>query len=276
MRPRLDPRGLAFFVLLPLALAAVTATTTGYSRTLGLGGSLLYVGLLSIIPWWIGEGTTRAAWFSLRRFRPPLWLLCVVGILLACLFVGPYASFVTSAFVSYWPGIDPAQGLSGNIPISVSDTATQVVRAVFFWVTANYVFDRLLDYPRFRYDEKTAVDLARVANAQCSEEGVVELLRRATKFTDVSEVLVVKAEEHYVRLFGNEREELIAYRFGKALKDLQPVEGFQVHRSYWVRGDAVLGWRANEAKLNLEIMNGKTVPVSGPYQALVRQMFEQS
>ena len=273
---RLDPRGIAFFLIVPLALAAVTATTTGYSRTLGYGGALLYVGLLSLIPWWIGEGTTRIAWFGLKRFKPPLWLLCKVGILLACVIVGPYASFVTSLFANYWPGNGIAEGLSGGGQSGLGDVTVQVLRAIFFWVTANYVFDRFLDYPRFRYNKSRSIDADPMASARPSTGMASTLLRRATKFADISEVLVVKAEEHYVRLFGHAKEELVASGFGGAMKDLQSEDGFQVHRSYWVRRDAVVGWRESGSKLNLEITNGAIIPVSGPYQALVRQLFEQA
>lgn len=263
---KIDPRGVAFFLLVPLALAAITATTTGYSRTLGLGGAFLYVALLSVIPWWIGEGTTRAAWYCLRRFRPPLWLVCKVGILIACIFVGPYASFVSSVFASHWPG----SGLATESQGAFADAVIQILRATFFWVAANYAFDRLLDYPRFRYVDEVTPQSKTTPYPETTSSG---LLGRLTKIGSLSEIRVVKAEEHYVRVTSDKGEELASYKFGAAVKDLEEQDGFQVHRSYWVRRSAVVGTKTVGSRLQLELWDGSSIPVSGPYQALVRQVF---
>lgn len=268
-----DPRGVAFFILVPLALAIMTATTTGYSRSLGYGGALLYVGLLSIIPWWIGEGTTRIAWYGLRRFKPPLWLLCKVGILIACLIVGPYVSLVTGLFSSYWPGAALERELAAGGGSVITESVMQILRATFFWVTANYVFDRFLDYPRFRYEEKSTKTSTQVEPLASKAGQSAELLQRLASFQTLSDIQLVKAEEHYVRVVGEGNDELVSFKFRDALKDLENEDGFQVHRSYWVRRKAVVGAKEDGPKLTLEMSNGSIVPVSGPYRALVRQVF---
>ncbi|MEM1396124.1 MAG: LytTR family DNA-binding domain-containing protein [Pseudomonadota bacterium] len=273
--PRLkpDPRGFGFFLLVPLALAIMTATTTGYSRTLGYGGALAYVSLLSIVPWWIGEGTTRAAWYALRRFQPPLWLLCKLGILLACVFVGPYTALVTEAFSSHWPGAAFERELASGGGSAVAENVMQILRATFFWVTANYAFDRFFDYPRFRYDGRARFALQEPTDLLQADHKPVELLQRLTKIDTLSDILYLKAEQHYVRVAGQNGDELVAYRFGDAVRDMDQHDGFRVHRSYWVSRCAVLGIKEAGSKLSLEMSDGTIVPVSGPYRALVRQVF---
>ena len=267
--PGRDLRGVAFFVLVPLALAVMTATTTGYSRALGYGGALLYVSLLSLIPWWVGEGTTRLVWICTRRYRPQLWLICVLGALAACVFVGPYAMLVSFLFKSYWPIGDAVAMLGGAADNRWQEGLMQVARAVFFWTAANYVFDRWLGYPRFRNHDAASSDGTTAASVDLERGG---LLQRLDRIKALSDIIVVKAEEHYVRVHGERANELVAYRFGLALKDLEGEDGFQVHRSYWVRRSAVVGTQESGSRLSLRIRDGSIVPVSRPYHALIRQV----
>lgn len=261
-------RGFAFFVLVPLILAAASATTSAYSHELGLGWALLYVGLLSLIPWWIGEGTTRAVWFGARQLEPPLWVVCFLGALAACVFVGPYAAAVAHVFETHVPTRDPGVYAAAS-PSVAAETLIPIVRAVVFWTLANYAFDRLLGFPRFRYPIGTSHKSNRAASRPPAEK--CELLQRLTRIGSLSEILLIKAEEHYVQVHTEHERELIAYRFGAALKDLKGEDGFQIHRSYWVRRSGVVRKIDKGLRLTLEMKNGSTVPVSRPYHALVRQ-----
>ncbi|MEM8949917.1 MAG: LytTR family DNA-binding domain-containing protein, partial [Pseudomonadota bacterium] len=203
----------------------------------------------------------------------PLWLVCSLGVLLSCVFVGPYASFVSYLFKSYWSlgGEGAMIGSVANNPLL--ESLTQVVRAVVFWTAANYVFDRLLDYPRFRNEDASKnanpPNTSAFANMKDTRSG---LLHRLNRIGALSDIIVVKAEEHYVRLYSEHDEELVAFSFGMAVKDLYGEDGFQVHRSHWVRRDAVLRVQDNGLRLTLEMKNGSVIPVSRPYHALIRQV----
>ncbi|MEM9281734.1 MAG: LytTR family DNA-binding domain-containing protein [Verrucomicrobiota bacterium] len=269
---RVSLLGIAFFVVVPLALAAITATTTGYSQRFGYGETLLYVSHLSLIPWWIGEGTTRLAHYTLRRWRPPLWLLCTIGILVACIFVAPYVSLVNYIFDRFASGDDTGATSSSYARSSGSQVLVQVGRALFFWIAANYLFDRLLDYPRFRYEDASDNDSTDSAEPSDSSEEPVELIERLREIHSLSEIIIVKADEHYVRVYTQDAEEFIPYKFSAALNDLAGEDGFQVHRSHWVRRTAVTGKIDEGSQLTLEMSNGTKVPVSRPYHALVRQI----
>ncbi|MEM9684841.1 MAG: LytTR family DNA-binding domain-containing protein [Pseudomonadota bacterium] len=265
--------GPAFFILVPLALAAITATKTGYNRAFGYGGALLSLRLLSLIPWWIGEGGTRIVWAFLRRYRPPLWLVCALGVLVACVVVGPYVAVVSHLFKSYWSAGDPAAFSGGETGDQWTEGVTQVLRAIVFWTAANYIFDRFLDYPRFRnadLPDANKQSTPPISRAEARER--CGLLRRLDRIEALSEINLLKAEEHYVRVRTEHDEEFIAYRFGKAVREIAGEDGFQVHRSYWVRRTAVAGLRETGSRIMLELADGSTVPVSRPYHALVRQV----
>ncbi|MEM1383528.1 MAG: LytTR family DNA-binding domain-containing protein [Pseudomonadota bacterium] len=267
---QIEMRGFAFFVVVPLSLAALSATETGYNRALGYTGAMLYLTHLAVIPWWIAEGTTKLVWYCCRRYRPPLWLTCTLGALLASAIVSPYVTFVSSVFESHWPMRDGVQMISASGENRLVEGLVHTARAIVFWTAANYAFDRLLGYPRFR-NEGVVAEKASPPRSEAEEEAGSGLLQRLQRFGSLSEIILVKAEEHYVRVRGDHAEELIAYRFGQALQDLHGEEGFQVHRSYWVRSDAILRTEDTGARMTLITRSGLEIPVSRPYHALVRQ-----
>ncbi|MEM8821234.1 MAG: LytTR family DNA-binding domain-containing protein [Pseudomonadota bacterium] len=261
---------MSFFLLVPLALAALSATETGYNRALGYGGAMLYLSHLALIPWWIAEGTTRLVWIFTRRYRPPLWLTCGLGALIASAIVSPYVTFVTSIFESFWPIKDGEVMLSASGEHRITEGLVHTARAVLFWTGANYIFDRFLGYERFR---ETASSTEPPASSPAAERaGKTGLLKQLRRLQRLSEIDFVKAEEHYVRVHGRGLQELVTCRFGSALKELEVEDGFQVHRSFWVRTDAIVEVNDTGRHITLLLRDGSEIPVSKRYHALVRQV----
>lgn len=267
-----DSRAVAFHVAVPLALALIAATETGYNRTLGYGGALIYVALLSLVPWWIAEGATRLVRRALARWKPPLWVLTSLGALLACVAVHPYVSAVASLFNAHWPGGAElrAEGAGGRM----AEGLMQVARAVAFWVAANYAFDRLFGFPRFRYERASSGPHAASPerrNEPARSPDSSGLAARLGKVGSLREIVLVKAEQHYVRVRSATAEELLHYRFSAALDDLAGEDGLRVHRSHWVRRSAVAEVVRDDSRLTLRLADGTSVPVSRAYNALVEQ-----
>lgn len=269
-------RALAFYVLVPLALA-VTATDSGYNRVLGYSGAMVYVSLLSLVPWWVADGTTWLAKTALAPWRPALWVLTVVGALLASAVVYPYVHFVGSWFFDFWTDGAAARTATGmSRDDRVAEMIMQVGRAALFWTAANYVFDHYLGLPRFRYSSGAADDRSPSAHIVPSSSSVpppVRFLERLERFHSAKQIWIVKAEEQYIRVIGTAGEELTLYRFNRAVIDLAAEDGFRVHRSYWVRRSAVVKPVMDGNQLSLEMKNGLHVPVSKRYHALVQQVF---
>ena len=81
-------------------------------------------------------------------------------------------------------------------------------------------------------------------------------------------VRALKGEDHYVRVIGDAREELILMRMRDAIERLGPVEGLRIHRSWWVAKAAVGSIRRD----------GRTAVVvltSGQEAAVARDMMPQ-
>jgi DNA-binding LytR/AlgR family response regulator len=75
-------------------------------------------------------------------------------------------------------------------------------------------------------------------------------------------LLAVSSEDHYLRIHTSAGSDLILMRMGDALSELAAEDGLQVHRSWWVRRDAVREVRRSAARTELVLDNGQVVPVS--------------
>lgn len=83
-------------------------------------------------------------------------------------------------------------------------------------------------------------------------------------------LLAVGSEDHYLRLYSDKSDQLVAMRFADALATLAGENGMQVHRSWWVAADAVDAIRRAGDGLELTLRNGLKVPVSRSYAQQVR------
>jgi hypothetical protein len=80
-----------------------------------------------------------------------------------------------------------------------------------------------------------------------------------------AELWAVTAEDHYLSVITSGGQTLIRLRMADALMELEPVEGAQTHRSWWVARHAVRGVRKGEGRIGLLLPNGNEVPVSRAY-----------
>jgi hypothetical protein len=88
---------------------------------------------------------------------------------------------------------------------------------------------------------------------------------------DLSRLLAVTAEDHYLRLHmeGGEKP-LLLYRFGDAIADLEELDGLQVHRGAWVAARAVSKAEREGRRWWLTLPDGSRLPVSDRHLPAVR------
>lgn len=87
--------------------------------------------------------------------------------------------------------------------------------------------------------------------------------------------LRVQAQEHYISVTTEQGTELIQYRFGAAIKELEHIEGRQVHRSYWVADSNVEGWQLQEQGIRLTLHTGEAIPVSRRFEQIVKSHYSE-
>jgi hypothetical protein len=75
-------------------------------------------------------------------------------------------------------------------------------------------------------------------------------------------VRALKGEDHYVRVVGEGREEMILMRMRDAIARLGDAEGLRVHRSWWVAKDAVESVRRDGRSAMILLKGGREAPVA--------------
>lgn len=75
-------------------------------------------------------------------------------------------------------------------------------------------------------------------------------------------VRALKGEDHYVRVIGEGREELILMRMRDAIERLGAVDGLRVHRSWWVAKDAIASVRRDGRTAVITLTTGHEAPVA--------------
>jgi hypothetical protein len=78
-------------------------------------------------------------------------------------------------------------------------------------------------------------------------------------------VLWIEADDHYLRVHAPAGSARVLMRFRDALEELSGLPGMQVHRSHWVRIDAIEELRPSGRRHVAVLPGGKEVPVSRSY-----------
>ena len=85
-----------------------------------------------------------------------------------------------------------------------------------------------------------------------------------------AEILALSAEDHYLRVHTSAGECLILMRLYDAIRELDGIEGSQIHRSWWVAKDAVADIARGDGKVDMLLKGGLRAPVSRRYQKALR------
>ena len=83
-------------------------------------------------------------------------------------------------------------------------------------------------------------------------------------------LLHLHMQDHYVEVHTNEGSDLLLLRFRDALRELDGLDGAQVHRSHWVARAAVAGVERRSGRIALRLVNGNRVPVSRSFAPALR------
>ena len=83
-------------------------------------------------------------------------------------------------------------------------------------------------------------------------------------------LLHLHMQDHYVEVHTDEGSDLLLLRFRDALRELDGLDGAQVHRSHWVARTAVAGIERRSGRIALRLVNGNRVPVSRSFAPVLR------
>ncbi|MDE0114980.1 MAG: LytTR family DNA-binding domain-containing protein [Albidovulum sp.] len=84
------------------------------------------------------------------------------------------------------------------------------------------------------------------------------------------DLLHLRMQDHYVQAHTTNGSELVLLRFRDALREVENLDGLQVHRSHWVARSAIKEARRRSGRVTLELVNGTEVPVSRSYVSILK------
>ena len=242
---------------------------------MGFAPTLLFYGAHSVLPWTLTAAVTFAMWYLLGRWRPSLLVVATVGSVLSCLLTVPYADWLTATIGNWYQiGTEDSAMHGPAVAFSWARVGASTLRATLIWIVVNYLFDRYLGYPRYRYAAAAPQDITAGnetgSPAVASGGQLPAFMQRLTRPVTLQSLLAIHAEQHYIKVIAADSQQLVLYRLSDAVRELPGSLGVQVHRSWWVSRNAVDSLQAAGKKMTLVLKNGLTVPVSTPYQALTR------
>jgi len=117
----------------------------------------------------------------------------------------------------------------------------------------------------------TLLDRSNAPNEAEALEGATQepprLLQRLKPALQTAPLLALKSEGHYLRVFTKEGSELILMRLKDAMEETAPVEGMQVHRSWWLARQPGLERRSVDGRIEVKLDEDNWVPISRTHRA---------
>ncbi|MGE0581526.1 MAG: LytTR family DNA-binding domain-containing protein [Steroidobacteraceae bacterium] len=246
-----------------LAAPLLVSVLLGWNRMLvgthmsRAGSTLFWTGLVGIV-WIAAIVGTRLVGALVHRLHWPTWLRAFTGALVGILlFYWPIAryrhfglgllpdEFMQLAPPLPWPTFEYLPRLFAN-----------TLPGVLYWVVAYAVFEKWLGNR-----ESLPTELPAMAGA-----GAEATLRARLPAHLDAEIIALKAEDHYVRVYTEKGDTLVHYRFRDAVQDLRGVDGLQVHRSYWVRRASITGRFTKAHNQILRVGDNLSIPISRSFQ----------
>lgn len=102
----------------------------------------------------------------------------------------------------------------------------------------------------------------------------ISMMSIAGKKFEVSKVLMMSAQDHYIEVQFSDSTHLERGRLVDAVDQMTDVDGIVPHRSYWVSRKAVIRLERGPSGLFLRLRNGGTVPVARSRATAVRDWLD--
>lgn len=209
----------------------------------------IYWAVAMTVNWAIAVAIIPFSARSLKRAGKPAW-----------------AGVVAGALVAATPGTGIVVALEAafNRPLTLAAELVYIYSCVaVVFVVVGLLAYRLIDRAEFATDngEPQEPDASRLAAPFLSRLSA----RRGC------ELLHLRMQDHYVEAHTDKGSELVLLRFRDAIRELEGLDGMQVHRSHWVAASAVDRATRRNGRLFLKLTNGEEVPVSRSFAPALKE-----
>ncbi len=220
-------------------------------------GFVLFVGTMFVL-----ESTPINRW---RGWPIPAIMACIISLL-------PFVMIITM--------LDLVLGqpeLGGVLAETPNQSLITLFLIETFYLTDNhFVFCLLVIFPRVIL-ETVAKHQGDIPTEESNTESQASSLRpRFLSYAKPAlggEILSVEAQEHYIKIYTTLGSSMALYRFRDALRELEEIEGLQIHRSYWVSDSAISRLEKSSRGLRVILVNGEMFPVSRRFEMAVRSRY---
>ena len=270
---------LGFYVGIPAIFAVFFgASESGSAAFIAKQYYFLYFFVAGLPLWWAADITSRLVNAALRPWKLPLFVILVLGAVLAQNLQAIWTPLRHDLFRPY---LVEGSAFYAVFPWRYSDP-DYLLEAIIAWVTystlwvgANYLYIYWLDIPRFGHHKPAHTSMESAANGNgAAAASTVTPTAQAMLLDQLPAslgrtIIALKAEEHYTRIYTELGETLLLMRFRDAVELLSAADGLQTHRSYWVNAGHVTEFCKAGRSSHVVLSTGLQVPVSRSYRVLI-------
>ncbi len=240
---------------------------------------------------WIVVGTAvvltamAGPYHTLERLSFPerlvYWGITIPFSALTMTFLSTFAYRLTEAKSLNWVLVAILTGLAGVVPVTGSIYLSEGIATGFKegWLDGVGVFRLAM------FVAPSLVGVTLVVNALfefrvVGPEGhaaeqpqqIVTLLQSKLPHHLGHDIIAVQAQDHYVEVTTPKGSAMVLMRLGDAVRDLEPLGGLQVHRSWWVNPAHLARTETGKSGQELVMSNGLKVPVGRSFRKALRDV----
>ena len=265
--------GLVFYIGVPVLVASLVSwNNTLAGNNAGLETFLGFWIGLKLITWASYVISTLLAYWLLQSWQPKvIWVLLAGQIISLVLFTWPMRAYLDWGFSD--GRMAPFQYSNIAVGFSVDyvlELFYGVLPAATVWFSVNFFYRSVLNVPRYHYGIWDRGDRQLDGETQHAAPALLRRLPDSIK----GDIIALKAEDHYVRVFTDKGDSLIHYRFKDAMADTSALNGIQTHRSYWVQQSAIAHLENNGQAPCIALTTGMKIPISRTYLNDVKRFVE--
>lgn len=268
------------YLVIPLALGAVLGWyRAGYTAEYPLAVSLFEWTANFLVLWIAFDLGSRLIAFLFKPWPAPLWVILILGGIAGVAVSRPVRTAVRGVAADMAPEAQQDISFPAGMVWEefVFAYASVVAMPILIWMVANYVYANGLGVPRYGYlSAKAAAGWllqsdSEPGSAAAEADPLPPDFAKRLTVGEQAEIWALQAEDHYLRVHTDTKQELIRYRFSDAVGELKGQPGLQVHRSFWVNTKAIDSIKRSGRSYEIVLKSGLEVPVSRSYRYAVKE-----
>ena len=273
---------LLFYFGLPVLYAAwLTGTGIRLVSYMSFWNGLVYMSIYCLVTWWATDLGCRAARYLLRHRHPPLWLVLLAGFSLTLVPMGFAYTITADWLFRAYPDMAP---FTSNVKFSwTPGYLLHFLRYSVPWLATwmALVYGYRFFFGVSWYGPRPGTSLSDSTILAPSIAGAIDGppvpgFLAESRLSNDAEIYAINAAEHYIRVWSDKGTDMIRYRFGDALKEMQGNRGMQVHRSWWIDFSQVVDCRSKGRSLELSLPGDLRVPVSLAHREKIRAVLKNA